>query len=129
MSWGAVARCPSCDGGAHSAGTCRHAPEHMTRPDEWLNAAPIAGSDNLRNTAAVSALCSLPKKVQLPRPTRCTALARSVPGLSISKLALVRNHGHGSHHNVRRGQFAVIWGSEIHGGRSRSPLSPGGRDA
>jgi hypothetical protein len=32
------------------------APEHMAQSGEWLNAGPLAGSDNVPNTAAVSPL-------------------------------------------------------------------------
>ena len=51
----------------------------------------------LRNTAAVLPPLSLPKKVQLPRPSAMSRLARSVAPLSISNSPSSRKRVSASH--------------------------------
>jgi hypothetical protein len=89
-----------------------HAPEHMAQPGEWLNAATARRKDNIRNTGRRLAALMTAEEGPVAMADAMYRLARSVAGLSMSSWLSFRNPARASHHNVRAGQFAVIWSSE-----------------
>jgi hypothetical protein len=56
----------------------RDAREHIAEPGKRIDLHQLAGSHELRNTAAVLPRRSLPKNVQFARPTAKQRSARSV---------------------------------------------------